>query len=197
MADYTTVASVKTYLHISGAAHDALLAELVTRASRLIDDHCGRWFDARAETRQFDAIGGHISGQLLLFDADLLALTTLTNGDGAVIPASDYILRPVNFAPYFGVSLKQGTSHRWRYLDSPEAAISVAGTWGYSLSVPEPVVHAAVRLAAWLYRQRDTGGEGAQIEVTERGVAVAPPRLPGDVLQMLGSYQRVRIKIAA
>lgn len=197
MADYTTVSAVKTYLHINGAAHDSLLGDLVTRASRLIDDHCGRWFDARTETRIYDAVGPHFSGKMMLLDADLLSVTTLLNGDGTPIPASEYLLRPLNLPPYFGIALKQGSSHRWCYLATPEGAISVTGVWGFAPTIPEPVVHAAIRLTAWLYRQRDTGGEGAQIEVTERGVAIAPPRLPGDILQMLLPYLKMRIKVFA
>lgn len=195
MADYTTVNEVKTYLHITGSGDDDLLADLVTRASRLIDDHCGRRFVAENQTRYYDAVGSHISGNLLLLDADLLSITTLTNGDGSVIDSDDYILRPINWPPYFGIALKVSGNVFWTYTGDPEGAISVVGSWGYSQTPPEPVVHATVRLAAWLYRQRDTGAEPTQIEVTERGVSVAPARLPRDVLDLLGPYVRLRISI--
>jgi len=195
MVDYTTVSAVKSYLHINTGADDTLLGELVTRASRLIDDHCGRWFITRTETRTFDAVGPHISGRLLLVDADLYSVTSITNGDGTSVSLSNIILRPLNWPPYFGIALKQGSNLRWTYLSDPEAAISVAGQWGYAPSAPEPVVQSAIRLTAWLYRQRDTGGESSQIEMTERGVAVAPARLPRDVLDMLGPYTRLRIRM--
>ncbi len=194
MADYTTVSAMKTYLHITGSAHDSLLADLVTRASRLIDDHCGRWFVPRAETRSFDAVGPHISGRLLLLDADLLSVTSVVNGDGTTISASDYLLRPLNWPPYFGIALKQSSGVRWTYTGDPEGAIHITGSWGYSETVPEVITQATMRLAAWLYRQRDTGGEGTQVEVTDRGVAIAPPRLPLDVTQMLAPYIRLRIR---
>jgi hypothetical protein len=195
MTDYTTLSAVKTYLHISGTAHDTLLTELITRASRLVDDHCGRWFGTQVQTRYFDAIGSHISGRLLLFDTDLYSLTSITNGDGVVITPDQVILRPINWPPYFGLALKQGSGLRWGYISDPEGAISVTGAWGYSPTIPEPIVHAAIRLTSWLYRQRDTGGEGAQIEMTDRGVAVAPARLPRDVLDLIGPYVRLRIKV--
>lgn len=195
MDDYTTVSALKNYLHISGSADDALLGDLVTRASRLIDDHCGRWFVTRDETRLYDAVGGHIAGHLLLLDADLYSVTAITNGDGTSIDPADVLLRPINWPPYFGIALKQSSGIRWGYTGDPEGAISIEGAWGYSATAPEPVVHAALRLAAWLYRQRDTGGEGTQIEVTSQGVAVAPPRLPRDVIDLLGPYVRLRIKI--
>src|SRR5687767_13205541 len=120
MADYTTLSAVKTYLHITGTAHDALLTELISRASRLVDDHCGRWFGTQNQTRYFDAVGSHISGRLLLLDADLYSLTSILNGDGATILPADVILRPINSPPYFGVSLKQGGGLRWGYMSDPE-----------------------------------------------------------------------------
>jgi hypothetical protein len=193
MADYTTVNELKTYLHITGSGDDTLLGDLVTRASRMLDDHCGRWFVAQGETRYYDAIGPHITGRLLLFDADLLSLTSLTNGDGSNISLDDVILRPVNWPPYFGVALKQSSGLSWTYTTDPEAAIQVEGQWGYSSVAPEPIEQAALRLAAWLYRQRDTGAETGEVQVTERGVSVAPARLPRDVLDLIGPYVRVRI----
>src|SRR5687768_1110516 len=159
MGDYTTLSAVKTYLSITSAAHDAMLTELVTRARRLIDDHCGRWFDGRSETRYYDAIGQHVSGRLLLLDADLYSLTSILYGDGQTITQADVILRPVNAATYFCISLKQGSGFRWGYINSPEGAISVTGSWGYAATAPEPIKQAAVRLAAWMYRQRDMGSE--------------------------------------
>lgn len=195
--DYATVEDLKTYLHITGTAHDALLADLITRASRLIDDHCGRWFGTVSQTRTYDAVGLHLSGRLLLLDADLYSLTSIQNGDGATITPADVILRPLNWPPYFGVSLKQGSGFRWGYTGDPEGAITVTGQWGFNPAVPDAVEHSALRLAAWLYRQRDTGGEGAQIEMTDHGVAVAPPRLPRDVVDMLSPYVKLRIKVLA
>lgn len=195
MADYTTVSAVKTYLRISSSADDAILANFVTRAGALIDDHCGRWFTALSQTRKYDAVGGHITGRLLLLDADLLSVSSVVNGDGATIAAANYILRPVNWPPYFGIALKQSSGLRWNYLTDPEDAISITGTWGYAATTPEPIVQAAIRLAAWLYRQRDTGAETGAIINTDRGAVIAPARLPSDITQMLGPYVRLRISV--
>ncbi len=197
MTDYTTLSAVKSYLRIGGTADDVLLAALVTRASRLIDGYCHRWFAAETQTRTYDAVGPHLTGRLLLLDADLLTVTTIINGDGSPISLSEVILRPHNWPPYFGIALKATSPVAWTYTGSPEDAISITGTWGYSAVPPEPVVQAAVRLTAWLYRQRDTGAEPGQIEVTERGVPVAPARLPRDVYELLGPYVRIRLSAVA
>ena len=195
MTDYTTESAVKTYLHISGTQDDSLIGELVTRASAIIDMQCGRRFASQAATHTYDAHGSHISGRLLLLDNDLLTVTSLTNGDGTVIPASDYILRPLNWPPYFGIALKSSSNINWTYTGDPEGAISVAGTWGYSATPPEPIVQAAIRLAAWLYRQRDTGVEAGSVEVTDKGVSVAPARLPRDIAELIGPFIRLRMAV--
>ena len=46
MADYTTVDAVKAYLRITTDSDDTLLADLIRRACRIIDDHCARRFDS-------------------------------------------------------------------------------------------------------------------------------------------------------
>jgi hypothetical protein len=103
----------------------------------------------------------------------------------------------LNWPPYFAISIRQGSSYAWNYLDDPEGALQISGSWGYSMSAPEPVQHAATRLAAWLYRQRDTGAEAGEIELTERGVSIAPARLPRDVLELLRPYQRLMLRMVA
>ncbi len=196
LQDYATVAALKTYLHITGSNDDDLLGDLVTRASRLIEEHCRRVFYPTSETRYFDAAGPQIYGRMLLLDYDLLSVTTVTNGNGATIPSSDYILRPANWSPYFAIVIKQSSSHRWTYTTDLEAAISVEGVWGYDVDVPDTIRQATLRLAAWLYRQRDTGMELVQVEVNDQGQAVSPPRLPRDVYDMLSPFIRVKLMVA-
>jgi len=198
MTDYTTLDEVKAYLSISGEGDDALLTTLIDRASRLIEDHTGRWFYADERTRVYDAVGSHIVGNLLLLDADLLTVTTLTNGDGTEIAADAIILRPQNDPPFFGIALKLTSGLHWTYTGDPEGAISVEGTWGFSATAPGAVALAALRLAAYLYRQRDTGADWPRgaVSVTERGAAIAPVELPWDIARLLLPYIRYYVKAA-
>lgn len=174
MADYTTTDEVKRFLRINSSGDDDLIAQFVTRASALIDDMTGRWFDVRTATRRFPVPEG--SGErMLLLDADLLELTALVNGDGAALDPAVVLLQPLNWPPYFGLMPRDGAA-----LWAGEGEIVVTGRWGYAEALPEPVRHTAVRLAAWLYRQRDTG--------------VAEEVIPLDVTRTLASYRRLRIK---
>jgi len=83
-------------------------------------------------TRLFDYGGEYMkSARKLLLDEDLLAVTTLTNGDDSVVSSDDYVLIGANRYPKFGIRLKVNSGVTWLYDDDPEECISVAGTWGY------------------------------------------------------------------
>jgi hypothetical protein len=87
-----------------------------------------RQFYPSIETRLYDVP----SEREIVLDNDLLSLSTLTNGDGTVIPAIDITLRG-NRAPYWSVAPKDTSSLFWVYSStgSREQVISVYGTWGY------------------------------------------------------------------
>lgn len=183
---YTTWAAVKTYLAIEGTGDDALGAALVSRASAMIDQFCRRRFAQWTATRLYDVP----SGVTLWLDEDLLAVTTLTNGDGATLTSSEYLLLPTNMIPRYGIRLRSGSA--WvGGSTGDEQAISLTGTWGYSSSPPDDVVQAAVRLTAWLYKQRDAPfGTTARPDV---GIVEVPAAIPEDVKALLLRYQKVRV----
>jgi oligopeptide/dipeptide ABC transporter ATP-binding protein len=62
---------------------------------------------------------------------DLLAVTTLTNGDGATISGSEYVLRSANQYPKWRIELKANGTSTFTWDDTWHEAISVAGVWGY------------------------------------------------------------------
>lgn len=61
---------------------------------------------------------------------DLLAVTTLTNGDGSVLGASTYSLRPYNVYPKATIALEQSSGAFWSF-PYTDSRITLAGTWGY------------------------------------------------------------------
>lgn len=184
--NYTTWEAVKMYLAISGSGDDALGGSLVSRACAMIDQFCRRRFAAVTATRLFDVP----SGPTLWLDEDLLSVTTLLNGDGSTLTSGQYVLLPTNMTPRYGIRLRSGSA--WvGGATGDEQAISVAGTWGYSSTPPDDVVQAAVRLSAWLYKQRDAPfGTTARPDV---GIVEVPAAIPEDVKAILLRYQRVRL----
>jgi len=186
--DYTTWAAVKTYLDISGTGDDALGALLVNRVTDAIDRYCRRRFRAVTATRTFDVP----VGDTLFLDEDLLSITTLTNGDSNAITATSYVLLPKNIFPKYAIKLTENTSTVWEGSTTTDfQVISVAGSWGYSVSPPDDVVQAAVRWAAWLYRQRD--GAFGQTARPEIGLIETPAALPVDIERLLKPYKRWRV----
>ena len=185
---YATITQFKDYLGIKDSGDDALLTRMLLAAQKAVDAFCMRTFEAAADTtRYFDAIKD-VDGPMLIVDKDLAAITTVTNGDGVVVAASSYFTEPVNGTPIYGLVLKGSSGLSWTYLTDPERAISIAGKWAYSLTAPDDVVQATIRLAAHFFRGKD-----AQVfDVTATpglGQMFIPKGFPQDVRLLLGPYK--------
>ncbi|MDX9779619.1 MAG: head-tail connector protein [bacterium] len=184
---YATAVQVKEYLGISGTVvDDNLLDDLIERAEGLIDAYTGRSFVSTTATKFFDDSFTNGS-DLNLWGYDLLTVTKLTNGDGVEVTSSDYRLFPRNDNPKWMLRLDEAYS--WNFSDG-DSEISVAGTWGYSATPPLDIQHACVRLAAFLYRQKDNSADIDRPMITGDGVTIMPSALPVDVTRILDRYKR-------
>ncbi len=192
---YTSLAAVKGWLGIGSVnlEDDAQITAAVNYAQTIIDAHCRRTFEAAADTtRYFDALGQHIDGSALYLDGDLVQITGILNGDGTAITSGQYTLLPANRMPAFAIRLKDSAGIAWTYTTSWEKAISITGRWSYSLTAPQDIVYAATRLAAYLYKQRDSYNIGLErAETTPMGVTLLPMTLPQDVTALLKKYIRL------
>lgn len=187
---YATAAQVKAYLGITGTGDDDLIADLVQRATAAIETYTNREFEAaRDTTRTLDAIGRHVEGYTLYLDRDLCQITTVTNGDGTTVSSSNYVTIPRNDTPYYGIQIKRTAGVVWTYSTDWEGAISITGRWGYSVEPPADIVQACVRLAAFMYRQKDAPIMAAT--AIEAGVVVRPEAMPADVRAALMPYKRL------
>lgn len=144
---YATLAQLKSHLGLSGSAEDALLTQLLDAADAFIHGYTGRWFSGVTATRSFDHTA--IRFRSLFVDADLLSITSITNGDGSLLVTADYVLLPRNSTPYHEVALTTGRA--WY----TEQAIEIVGVWGYSVTAPMGIVQAALEYAGLLYRSYD------------------------------------------
>lgn len=188
---YATTAELKTYLGISEATDDTLLGVLLAAAQVAIDAYCRQTFEAAADTtRYFDAVRD-VDGRKLLLDAPLAAITTITNGDSVAVTTGQYVTEPRNAAPYYALALKSNVAVAWTHTGTPENAISILGRWAYSVSAPADIKQTTIRLAAYLYRQKDNSGD------LDRGIAIGgnamllPAQLPKDIQQLLRPYRRL------
>ena len=182
---YASIADLTVYLGIDDStADDGLLAQLLTRAQAAVDGMCNRTFEVSADTtRYFDVRA--IDGYLLHLDADLCAITSIVNGDGVTVAGTNYTTEPRNAKPYHALRLRWNSTVLW---DGLTGDIAITGKWAYSLTAPAAVTHATVRLAAWMYRQKDnTAGDAPMIA---GDVTILPARIPSDVEALLAPYVR-------
>lgn len=134
--EYTTLADFKAAKMpgSTGTGDDALILDYIREVSRDLGNLSGRKFAPVIATRTFDAVRDvSDSGLLLRVDPyDLLAVGTITNGDGVEVATSAYVTQPRGVTPYWGLKLKSSKGLTWTYGDDPEDAISLnACTWGY------------------------------------------------------------------
>jgi hypothetical protein len=193
---YASLNEVKIYRGMTSAntADDDLLTDLISAAQSQVESYCGRVFEAAAiaSTRYYDALEDVSDDGLTLYlGTDCVSITAVTNGDDTSLTASDYVTEPRNSTPYHAIKLKLGGSYAWTYEDSPENAIEVKGKWAYSETAPAAVRQATIRLAAYMYAQKDA----STFDVTalpDAGVIQIPQGMPADVKQILEPYRRLR-----
>lgn len=198
---YCTLTQAKNFKRITStdATDDSVIEEMIEEASRLIDAICNRWFYAYTQTRYFDVP----RGRELCLDSDLLAITTLTNGDSTTIASTEYNLQPKNSPPYYAVVLKPGSTTVWQPSTSGgynEKVISIAGSWGFvDRTAADPVsdrVIKATRKACLVifgnaYGERFGDNTGGQVTVTAAGVVITPyGAIPKAAYQAIAPYVR-------
>ncbi len=190
---YASLTELKLYRGIptSTTADDAILSACLTRAQAQVDTYCDRTFEAAAtSTRHFDAVRDVSDDRRTLYlDDDLAEITTITNGTANAV--TKYVTVPVNHGPYSEIRLKLSAGELFTYSSDPESAISVRGKWAYSTSAPADVVQATIRLAAYMYAQKDA----SVFDVTaypDAGVMTVPQGIPRDVREILDRYSRIR-----
>lgn len=187
---YCTLADLKAYIGTSKVVDDSLLTALIERASARIDTYCQRQFSATTETRRY-LLSYDLEGWLLLLDKDLLAVTTLLNGAGISIPSNAYWLMPRNKQPAYGIYLRPDSGYYWGNHFSPYEEIVVTGSWGYSTTPPADIVHAAIRVAAWMYHQAEAPFETQGLP--ELGLVTVPADMPADIKALLDPYCYARV----
>lgn len=188
---YTTLAKIKAIMGIlsTDAADDTVIEDMITQASRLIDDITRRTFYARTETHYYDTPKNRF---LYVDDDDLLTITTLTNGDAVVIASTDYILEPANATPKYIIKLKASSTISWQGDSSgnTEQAISLAGTWGATSTAPADIESACNDIVISAYHRRNGENTSGVATVTSGGLVITPQQIPASAMPALHHWQR-------
>jgi len=181
---YTTLSAFKSFAGFDadeGDDDDDMLNAMIASATIIIENYTQRKFEVEAETDQaFTRIAGmqtnRFSGSMLYFYEELAdEASAITDS-----PTVSYI--PENGPPYYGCYLTDGA---WAY-----PAVTVTGYWGYSKVAPPAIEQACLRLAKWLYDQKETNPGNSAI-ITPEGQVLLPQGLPSDVISILKPYKKV------
>jgi hypothetical protein len=193
---YCTLSEYKVFVVSRGqtattdANDDAVIEDIIEGASRLIDTHTGVTFYGRSGTHYYNTPSGNT---LQIDDDDLLSITTLTNGDGSVISASNYKLLPLNKSPKYEIYLEPGSNLSWKTDSSGDSVgvISINGTWGFSATAPHDVRQACLIIALSEYMRRFGENVTATATVTGAGVVLTPQGMPRNAADLLQSYKKL------
>lgn len=153
---YATLSDLKARLQITSSAQDTVLSDLLSVASRSVEDDCNRVFSksSTVETRRFNGNG---LGVLLV--SDIASLTGLViSVDGVELSSSDYFTTPDAIVEKPVYALERAGGNLWTF---GQRNVSVTALWGWP-SVPEAARQATLYRAAQLYRdmnQPDFAGE--------------------------------------
>lgn len=134
LADYKSFVTARGQTSSTDAADDSIIEGLLKAASRYIDTQTGRRFYPSIQTRYYDVpTGDELDPRSLRLDADLLEVISLANGDGTVIPSTEYTLRPKNDSPYLYIRLKDNSTYVWASDGAGDShdVIAVTGVWGF------------------------------------------------------------------
>lgn len=190
MSRYVELQDLRDYLGFSGTlgqAQDGLLQDCINRAESGIDTYCRRNFVGTAGTHYLNRFEQHkIVGQALYLESDLHTLTALQNGDTTTIPVGSVWLEPRNEGPPFRI-LRLKSSYVWVW--NTDSDVIISGTWGYGTTPPDDIKQAAVRYAAWLFRQKDVGGVPETSGFPEGGESPFPRGIPDDIRYLLNPYR--------
>jgi len=194
---YISTSDVTSYGNFVSSDDDILIGILITRAEGIIDEFTGRVFKASSDIKRFDADIDVDGRTLFLNGQDLATVTSITNGDSDMgdVSSSDYVLEPRNLTPKFAITLKGASDVSWSHDTdgNAEEAISVDGTWGYSVNPPADIQQATVRLTLWLYKQREVNTDLDRPLLTNDGVTILPAKWPADVLSILNQYRKYSV----
>lgn len=212
MAQYCTIAQVKAALPTTtwNNNYDALLSDLIDRATGAIDMHVKRWpgyFAADAdETRYFN---GHSGSELLIDEMAALPTTVAVCQNGVYDNAAgsggsyvtyttrDYFMWPVNALvmkePYrkIVIDITNGSQMSWYGYNK---GVKITGKYGYCTTANRPKVitqATLVQTVRWFKRGQQAFADAGAI--LELGQLMYVQKLDPDVAVVVDNFMEVTV----
>lgn len=172
------------------ADDDASIEKMIEGSSRYIDGETKRVFYSSTSTRNFDV--PDLGDPELWLDEDLLSITTLTNGDGNTIAATNYVLYPANETPKYAIRLKVSSDVVWEpESDGDEKqVIAIAGSWGYASTTPADIKEACIEIANSMYKRKYGESMDSVARVTAAGIVITPQDISKYAASVIKKYRR-------
>lgn len=194
---YITAADLRQYIGAVSTSDDTQLGFAAARAQQMIDTYCNRTFEAPADTtRYYNALDLRYGGDVdafsneLRLDVDLCQLTTVTNGNGEIIPNNFLVQLPTNFIPKYSIKIMMNTSYVWTYTGTPDMAISVLGRFAYSITAPADIVAACLALGKYIYKARTSTIETDRAVLSSDGIILPGKNIPDAITAQIEPYRR-------
>ena len=194
---YITAADLRQYIGAVSTSDDTQLGYAAGRAQQMIDTYCNRTFEALSDTtRYYNALDLRYGGDVdaftneLKLDVDLCQLTSVTNGNGEVIPNNKLVLLPTNFTPKYSIKIMMNTSYVWTYTGTPDMAISVVGRFAYSITPPADIVGACLALGKYIYKARTSTIDTDRAVLSSDGIILPGKNIPDAITAELDPYRR-------
>lgn len=191
MATYTTTADVRAWIGMDSTADDSIIDTIRENTYEWITQQIGYIYNPSSSSRYFDAVRDLWYGDIRQLDVGYVAgITSITNGDGQSISSSDYVLRWQHV-----LTLKKSTGKCWTFIDDPEDAILITGSFGLPASHRnyKRVADLEKQLAAWAYRSRDFSAPAQVLLSTKGSLLLAPADIPPHLNKILVSLRKAQI----
>lgn len=195
VGQYVTLAGLKSRLGIADTGSDVVLQSLVDAANDWIERYLGRAVAPLTDTTiSLDGSLAADDGRRLLCPFGIRSLATVevatqTGGAYAVVPSTDYYLRPATWnrqagAPATEIVLSEQSGHRfWPGLDT----VRLTGQFGWA-AVPADLAEVATTLAVRLWHARQTG-QADLVGTDETGAPLVSRHLSRRDYETLNSYR--------
>lgn len=186
---YCDYATFKAWAKLKTDNDQVIVQASLDAAQKWIEDHTGRIFEAGSDSTRTFNLPPDL--HTLEVDFDLLSVTSLVNGTGAVIDPSYYYLLPLNSPPYNVVRIYPISPVVFypTVLGSIENCIQVTGRWAFTLTAPSSIVDATKELAKYFYRRAANEQTMMDAPVTNPdGSVLQPMKIPAVVWSLISPY---------
>jgi hypothetical protein len=194
--DYTTLANVKAALGATASGDDALVGQMITQASRVIDRLCSGSMDSddylKSETVSDEIVSGiaGANGNILCLPKKP-SVTAVSAAAYRYGPLDQWTIVPVDRITFKNYAVTLWAGLGGLYGKVQQVKISYTGGLGAAVAnLPADITNAADLLSVRFYREIKSNLTDS-IGVAELGTLQYTKAFPTRVLEMLKPYRRI------